>query len=167
MDIKASLSLEQQAIYYSSWHYAAIHIMTTIKAMQTREALHQYLQIPTDRLNEVINFFVVCTITDSRKGPIDPGVSRIFLGTESAFLNKHHTNWRVRAIESLDRSQASDVHFSGVVSLAKEDVLKLKEKIVNRSAIHSEKELKFQNPKKRSMFFAWIFLNCKLSLKEA
>ena len=130
VDIKESLSVEHQAVYYSSWHYAAIHILVTIREFQTREAIANYLSLKMEQVNRVLEFLVQTGLVISAKGKLTPGVSRMFLGNDSPMIAKHHTNWRVRAIDSLDKDLKTDVHLSTVVSLSSEDVLRIKEKIV-------------------------------------
>ena len=42
---------------------------------------------------------------------------QINLDSNSAYITKLHSNWRSKAIQSLDQEKESDLHFSGVYSL--------------------------------------------------
>lgn len=37
-----------------------------------------------------------------------------------------HGNWRTQALESLDREQLADLHYSGVLSLSRADITRMK-----------------------------------------
>ena len=130
VDIKAELSPADQATYYSAWYYAAVHILVTIPAYQSRDAIEGYVRLPRPRLNEVLDFLRAVGLVKVEGERVTPGVSRIFLGNDSPMITRHHTNWRVRAMESLDRDFKHDLHFSTVVSIAAEDALKMKELLV-------------------------------------
>jgi hypothetical protein len=48
------------------------------------------------------------------------GESQIYLEKASLLISKHHSNWRMRAIHSLDQDRASEIHFSSVFTLTEE-----------------------------------------------
>jgi uncharacterized protein (TIGR02147 family) len=130
VDIKTELDPVAQATYYSSWHYAAIHVLSTIENYRTREAMAAELRVPLERVSEVVEFLRSVGLLRSEKGRLYPGISRIFLGNDSPMIARHHSNWRIRAIESFDRNLNSDVHLSTLVSISKTDVLRIKEQVV-------------------------------------
>ena len=130
VDIKTTLDPVSQATYYSSWHYAAVHILVTIQQFQTREAIRAHLQVPARKVSEVIDFLQSVGLVSSEGGRLKPGVTRLFLGSESPMISRHHTNWRMRAIDSLDQDAASNVHLSTLLSFSSADLLKLKEQVV-------------------------------------
>ncbi len=55
-----------------------------------------------------------------------PGAQRIHLGEDSPLLPKHHMNWRLRALESLDHPRQDDLHYSSVMSISREAFLKIR-----------------------------------------
>jgi len=130
VDIKAGLDPVAQATYYSSWHFAAIHILVTIEGCRTKDAIADHLRLPMEKVSQVLEFLRASGLVRIEKGQILPGVSRIFLGSDSPMISRHHANWRVRAIESLDRTLDTDIHLSTLLSVAKKDVLKMKEQII-------------------------------------
>jgi len=123
-----SLTHEQRSKYYSTWQYAAIHIATTIPELQSREALAHFFAIPRKKLNEVIDFLEQAGLVVIREGRINPGKSEIFVGSDSELIIKHHTNWRLQAIDSLERESEKDLHYSAIASVSREDVLRIKKK---------------------------------------
>ena len=123
---KEVLSDVHQATYYSSWIYAAVHIALTIPELRTREALAHYFVVPVRRITEALDFLTNAGLVQESKKGFEVTQAQIRLGNDSKNILKHHTNWRLQATESLDREQLSDLHYSGVVSLSTEDVIKVK-----------------------------------------
>jgi uncharacterized protein (TIGR02147 family) len=130
VDIKATLSLADQAIYYGAWYYAAVHILVTMRSCQNVDAIVEYLRLPVKKVTEVLEFLTSVGLVQTSGDQIKPGLSRIFLGSDSPMIARHHSNWRLRAIDSLDRDPKEDLHFSTVVSVTREDSLRIKEFLV-------------------------------------
>lgn len=116
----SSLSVEAKATYYSSWHYAAVHMLITIPKFQTLTEIARKLQLTQKRSSEVLEFLTSVGLTTSQNGRYSPGDSQIYLEKTSPLMAKHHTNWRIRAIESLDQDSPEEIHFSGVFTLTSE-----------------------------------------------
>lgn len=127
VDTKETLSTEDQSRYYSSWLYAAIHILITIPQFRTKEAIGEYLHLPLEKVASILEFLVSIGLVQQDGGKYKTGTHRIFLGNDSPMILKHHTNWRMKSIESLDKGIDKDFHYSSVVSLSQEDVDKMKE----------------------------------------
>jgi uncharacterized protein (TIGR02147 family) len=113
--------------YYSSWLPSAIHIAVTIPTLRTVEALSKALNIPADKLLESLERLENIGLIKKQGATYVPGVQQIRLGKDSHHILKHHTNWRLQALQSLDREQLEELHYSAVVSLSKADVLKIKD----------------------------------------
>lgn len=129
----SQLSREHQAKYYSSWHYAALHIALTIPSLRTREALAEHFRISMQKTVQVLDFFLEVGLAKrNRDGTFEPGSSFLRLGNESPHISHHHSNLRALAVDSFDREDARDLHYSGIVSLSKKDVLKLKSQMLEQ-----------------------------------
>lgn len=123
---KETLSEVHQATYYSSWIYAALHIALTIPELRTRDALSGYFNLPVRRITEALDFLISTGLIRATEKGYEVTSAQIRLGNDSKNILKHHTNWRLQAAESLDREQLTDMHYSGVVSLSRVDVVKIK-----------------------------------------
>ncbi len=127
LEVKNSLNKEDQAVFYSSWHYQAIHIMLTVERLQTKEALSKCLNLSVKKVSEILDFLISIGLVIQEKGRFRVGTTRIHLGNDSPMISKHHINWRIRAIHSLDsESRDEDLHYSSVISTSEEDFLKIK-----------------------------------------
>ncbi len=145
IDIKSSLKNLDQQIYYSNWLYACIHMLVAIPEFQTLYALEKYLRIPREKIIDVLNFLENTGIIQKINGHYKIGVTRIHLSKDSPQIQRHHTNWRMKAIQSIDMNIPEDLHFSTIVSISNEDVPKIKEKLIKcieecRTIIKDSKE---------------------------
>lgn len=142
---QSALNSEQQSIYYSSWHYAAVHMALTIPALKNRESIARTLRLPLVRVAEVVEFLLSVGLAREAGAGLEVGSSKIRLGSDSHYILKHHANWRVQALQSLDRVEAADLHYSAVFSLSQKDRLRLKDVMIefikqNATTIESSKE---------------------------
>lgn len=123
--VQDSISQEDQAIYYSAWYYAAIHVLLTIPALQTRLKISECLKLSPEKVKEGLDFLVSRGLAKEEAGRFSVGSVMIHLPKDSPLVSKHHTNWRVEAMKSLDRSQASDLHYSSVFTITESDADKI------------------------------------------
>lgn len=130
VDIKQRLTVEHQAQYYSSWHYAAVHMGTTIKALRTKSALAERFQISERRVSEVLDFLIKIGLVVVEDGQYVPGESRIFLGSDSHLISKHHSNWRLKAMQSLEEVRDDSLHLSTVITLSGSELKMVREEIL-------------------------------------
>ncbi|MGZ3723793.1 MAG: DUF4423 domain-containing protein, partial [Bdellovibrionales bacterium] len=79
---------------------------------------------------EAVDFLLSVGLAEFRDGRYVIGPSHIHLGHDTTDINKHHMNWRVQAMDSLIRTNATDLHYSVVFSLSAKDAEKLKERLI-------------------------------------
>lgn len=130
LDFAGELSASDQVEYYSKWHYLAIHVLVSIKDFQTKESIREYLNIGIKELNSALEFLLRTNLIQQDNDRYIRGGGHIHLGKDSPNIIKHHTNWRLKAIEQLTRKTEKDVHYSVVYTLSKKDAEKLKERIL-------------------------------------
>ncbi len=146
LEVKHSVSPESQAIFYSSWQYAAIHILLTIEKFQTKESIAKYLNLSLRKTSEIIEFMMSHGLVIQKNGRYQVGTTRVHLGNDSPMISKHHINWRLQAIQSLEKeNHAEDLHYSSVVSISKQDVALIKSILIKtientKSVIRDSKE---------------------------
>jgi uncharacterized protein (TIGR02147 family) len=130
LDLKKTLSPEKQAIYYSAWDYLAIHTATVMPHLQTKNALSEALGISEERVAEVLEYLVSVGLVSQNKGKYEIAEYGFHLGTGSPFLVKHHTNWRVQSLRSLDNIKPEDLHYTSVISCNNKDVPAIRETLL-------------------------------------
>jgi uncharacterized protein (TIGR02147 family) len=129
-------SLDEQGLrarYYSSWHYAAVHMALMIQDLRTPHALSAELKLPVSKVMEVINTLLSSGLIEvSANNSYKCTQKTLRLTNKSPELPRHHTNWRIRAIESLDNEGLNDLHYSAVITLSLKDVQALKRRMLKR-----------------------------------
>lgn len=130
LEFEKSLSREDQAIYYSAWYYAALHIAVAVPALQTREALTRAFNLPVSRVSQVLDFLISRGLVEEKKGRYQAGDTRIHLESDSPMITKHHMNWRMQAIQSLEHAGSSELHYSSVITVAESDIPRAREALV-------------------------------------
>lgn len=128
MKIKESLSLEDQAIYYSSWIYSAVHILLTIPEFQkSPQAIANYFSTPLSKIREVLSFLEIRKLIVLENGAYLVENNYLFINKESPLFTHQQNFWRQKAIESIYQNNPEDIHFASVFTLAEGDVKKIKD----------------------------------------
>lgn len=145
LSYQKTLSQEAQTTYYSSWHYAAIHMTVAIPQYRSKKAISRYLDLPLTKVAQVLEFLVATGLVKEEGAEYNVGSGSIHLGNDSSMISKHHTNWRLQAIQSLDSEAPNELHYSSVLTLTRADVEKIKSILVKsiesaRSIIRESKE---------------------------
>jgi uncharacterized protein (TIGR02147 family) len=121
-----TLTEEQRATFYSVWYFLATQIGLTIPSWRTHEALAKNLGLPSPRVAEVLQFLCEAGLVKKNGDQFVPTETQIRLGKDSHHILKHHSNWRVKALEALEHEGINDLHYSSVVSLSEKDVVRIK-----------------------------------------
>lgn len=142
---------EEQATYYSAWYYLATHLLLGIPEYQDKKKIAKHLAIAVERVSEIIEFLVSSGLVIEKEGRYERGSFTIHLGNDSPSIRKHHTNWKLQALLSLDREQKDELHYSSVVTIARVDALKIKAALIE--AIERVREV--VKPSKEEALFCY------------
>ncbi len=122
-----TIAIQDQVQFYNSWIYVAIHILCAVEEFQSRQALRDYFHLPAKEIDPLIDFMIKNGIITETSGRLKQGSARVHLPKGSPFLMKHHSNWRMKSIQSLDHEREQDLHYTLVMSLSKKDVERMKQ----------------------------------------
>lgn len=128
---RAELTSEQQMTFFSEWYFVALQILTSIPEYQTPRELQTALGLPQATLNRAISFLLESGIIRDDQGKLKIGQNRIHLGSDSPLISKHHVNWRLQAMRSLERGPDHDLHYTSVVSVSAADVERIKVALID------------------------------------
>lgn len=129
VNISETLSIEDQLIYYSSWHFAAIHMAIMNPQLRTIEALHKYFQIPALKILKIIEFLVEKGFVINEREFFKVVKPVLHLEVHSHLMTQHHSHWRLKALESISAKTHESLHYSGVISLSQEDYEWVRERL--------------------------------------
>lgn len=127
---KKTLTQENQAIYYSHWAYCAVHMAVLNPSLRSASVIAKYFDLSVAKTIEILDFLASVGLVKNDGGKLSPGDVRIHVGHDSPMISKHHTNWRMQAIRSFERETPQELHYSGVISLSKEDLPRVREALV-------------------------------------
>lgn len=131
VQIRESVSPADQARYYSAWYYAAIHVLLTLPGMDTAEALSRHLKLSPRVVAEVLDFLSSISLIVQKGARYEIGSKWIHLERNSPLISKHHTNWRLQAVRSLENMRDGEVHYSSAYTLSVEDITVVRKKLVD------------------------------------
>ena len=112
------------------WWYGAIHVLVSFTGFKTRDAICSHLCLSSEIADDVLNFLVSRGLVTERKGAYDIGKTRIHLGSKSPLIARHHANWRMKSIESLEQPRADDLHYSALIALSRKDAKRVRNMIL-------------------------------------
>lgn len=158
LKITEGLTPEKQQIYYSSWHYSALHMAVMIPHLQSVEALQKHFQLPLSRVVQIVEFLVELGLVDRQKNQLKIKRPVIHLEKESPLLVQHHLHWRMRAIEAIQLKSVDDVHYSGVMSLSKDDFDWVRARLTHLLQEIVEKIKDSKDEKLATLNFDWFSL---------
>jgi uncharacterized protein (TIGR02147 family) len=142
---KERLSKEDQAQYYSSWMYAAIHVALSVpKLAQSAEAIATYFELPLPPVKKVLDFLLMCGLATRKGSAFAIGPRHIHLGKDSENIQRHHGNFRLQALKALERDSEHSLNYSAAVTLSREDAYKVREILL--TSIKSSADLITKSP---------------------
>lgn len=124
---KKELSDLDSAIFYSHWIYSAVHLATTLnKSVDIQEICNRFSLEPK-KAREILNFLIQANLVHEKDGCFKASTLSTHLHSDSPFLNKHHTNWRLKAIQSSESLTEEELMYTATFSVSKKDFVQLRE----------------------------------------
>ena len=130
--IKAKDGFPSEVIneFYSSWAYAGTWGLIALEQYHSPEALAERLHLPVAKVKRILDFFLREKMAEYADGKLRLTSASVHIGKGSPFLTKHHTNWRLRAVDQLTyHDRASDLFFSGPLHLSQELADQIREEL--------------------------------------
>lgn len=130
---KNKMAPEDIEVYFSTWHYLAAEMLTSIEKYQTIDAICECLELTKNQAMKVMNFLVERNFIrrDGNRFIKDFGLHSVD-SPGPAVLKNYHKNWRTRALVSLDQDVENNLNFSWVVSMPKEVIPIIKTTLIEK-----------------------------------
>lgn len=124
------LSENDRSIFYSSWQYSAIRLFLDTKSQgYAPEEVAERFQISRPKALSILEFLSKTGLAVQSRGLFKMGPQLTFLEQGSPHLLKHHSNWRVKAIQSTDELSDEEMIFTCPMTLSKQDFLIIRDKL--------------------------------------
>jgi uncharacterized protein (TIGR02147 family) len=153
------LTEEEKSILYSHWLYLAVWLFTSIGDGKALEDVGVQFGITRERAVEILNFLVATKLCVLDRGRYQMGSQSIHVGRGSPHLHKHHTNWRIRAIEASDKIDLDELMYSAPISVSKSDFAKIKDRLTE--VIKEATDLALASSAEEVVYFGLDFFRIK------
>ena len=127
---EAKLNEEHRAIFYSDWAYSSVRQSVAIPGNRDINSISEYLGISRKKIQFALDFLLKTGLCKIEKGELKVGPASTHLESTSPWVRTHHSNWRQRAIQSLDSSQIENLHYTSPLTISKKDSELVREKII-------------------------------------
>lgn len=122
---------EKSMLYYSSWYWTAIHMLTSIPEFQTEAAMSERLQLSTMQVRQVLQTLLEWGYVEKSGNRWKYLSSEQHVPKNSPLVLFHHQNWRNRAMNDAQMPGEDSVHFTVVQSLSRGDYEKVKQIVID------------------------------------
>ncbi len=125
------LSDLERSIFYSSKVYSAIHLYTSVGPYgKNLDDIMKRFRLSKRRAMEIVSFLLSAGLINNNNGNYKMAAKSTHIEKGSPFLINHHTNWRISAIQKIEKITDEEMMYTGNFSLSKEDFLKVREELV-------------------------------------
>ncbi|MFZ4404624.1 MAG: DUF4423 domain-containing protein [Pseudobdellovibrionaceae bacterium] len=124
------LSEEHKARYYSSAIYVLLRLYCSLGPDgKSISDIQTQFQMSLQNLRPMISFLIETGLIVEINGHLHLGSQHIHLPRNSPHLLKHHTNWRLKALQKAENLPENELIFTAPVSLSKDDFDKIREEL--------------------------------------
>lgn len=121
-----TLSEADRAIFYSSWQYSLIRLLTSIPEFRKSEQIAAKLELPLSRVQEVLDFLISRRLCRESSGLYHRTEKNTHIEASSHLSVRHHQNWRVKSASLQERLTKEDLSFTAPISISKHDFEKVR-----------------------------------------
>lgn len=127
---QASQPNSQDVLYYSSWVWSAVHILTSIPAYQTVKAIAEKLSLPAAQVESILEALQKWGSVRLEREKWKFAANEHHVTKENPLVTFHHSNWRNRALADSQRQTPESIHFTVVQSVSHEDYERIRQLIL-------------------------------------
>lgn len=120
------LTEQDRALFYSSWQYSLVRLLTGIDSYQRANDIAKFLGMSISRVQEILDFLStrgLCKVSGSRHIRTQKNTH---VESGSALAIRHHQNWRSKSLTLLEQMTSEDLAFTAPISIAKKDLQKVR-----------------------------------------
>lgn len=122
-------SAPEQVRYFSSWHWSAIHLLTSIPQFQNASSIARKLFLPESFVLEILESLAERGLVKHEGNLWKYFSGETHLSRNSPLVALHHSNWRQRALLEAQMHPDKGIHYTQVQSMSREVYEKIREKI--------------------------------------
>lgn len=122
-----ALTEQDRAIFYSSWQYSMVRLLTSMERFQTVEDISLRLGLTVSRVREILDFLTsrgLCVLASN--GRYKRTEKNTHVEASSPLAIRHHQNWRNKVIQLQECMTSDDLSFTAPVSISRKDISKIR-----------------------------------------
>jgi len=119
------------AEYYSSWKFAAVHILCGIPGFSTTSRIATKLNLSLFEVDYTLERLSFMKLIKKKSGQWTLTKKRIHLPRDHFMTFTNHRNWRTRTLDEAEKNPELGVTYSAVYSMGRDDFEKLKEMTID------------------------------------
>lgn len=124
------LTDEDRATFYSQWYYSAIRLGVSIPSLESVSAIAEHLNLDRGLVAKVVDFLLAHKLIVEKDGKLDIGPQVTHVGHDSPFVFRHHTNWRLKSLQVMEKATESDLYYTGPMALSQEAADKIRKLLI-------------------------------------
>lgn len=129
LPVDRDLSDQEKAIFYSSWQYSGVRVLSSIENFQTVDSIAERLDLPREVVARIVNFLVTSGLCVETNGRIQAGPRRTHLEAGSALVRARQIGWRIKGFESMDRARETDLFYTAPMSVSSDSIGKIRSEL--------------------------------------
>lgn len=119
----------QIAFFYQTWLPAAAHMLSSVPRYQNIKKMAARLQTSEELVLAVLEELKKHTLVEQKDQNFLWSSSNVHLPDDNPLIINHHQNWRLRAINDIQKSSKDSLHYSVVQSMSEEDFEVVKKRV--------------------------------------
>ena len=154
--VSEKLSEEDRALFYSSWHYTIVRLLTSISRFQTKEKIAFHLSLPVSRIQHVLEFLTSRGLCTEHRGKYVRTEKNTHVEATSPLAIRHHQNWRTKSVQLHENMTVDDLAFTAPLTLAAKDIPKIRKILLD--TISEISKIVEKSPSEETVYLAidWI-----------
>ena len=114
-------------VYYSAWHYSAMHMLLMTAHPQSEGALAERLGISPEMVKKTLEVLSSLNIIEQKGGRWKVKETDLHVSNQHLWVPVYHANWRHRAAYRVFEQQDEDIHFTALHAMSRADFESVKE----------------------------------------
>lgn len=117
-------------LYFSGWHWTAIHFLTSIQEFQSIEAIASRLNLSKQFVKECLEQLASWDFVNHLGNRWEYKRGEYHLPKDSPLVILHHQNWRYKSVMDAQSVNGDSIHFTNVHTISRANLPILKERIL-------------------------------------
>jgi len=125
------LADEDKAVFYSSWMYSGIRLLTAVPNHSNVATIAQKLNLPRSTIQKIVEFLLNKKLIQEKGGKLQVSNISTHIGSSSFLVNRHHQNWRIHGFQKMLADDSKNIFYTGPVALSDEATEHIQKMILN------------------------------------